>query len=182
MLRIGALSAGLACLIAVAGIGHLGADEHAFIGAQKCKMCHNSKAKGAQFTEWTGTRHSRAYATLSSDQAKEIAARMGIAEPQKADECLSCHVTGHSSPAALLTGKYSVEEGVSCESCHGAGGDYWKMNVMKDRTRSVAAGLIIPDEATCATCHNDKSPTFNGFEFATSYARIAHPNPNAASR
>jgi hypothetical protein len=182
MRRIGSIALGLAFLIAVAGAGSIMAGDHAYIGAGKCKMCHNSAAKGAQYTKWTEAQHSKAFATLGNDQAKEIASAKGIADAQKDDGCLSCHVTGHGAPAAQLTQKYSAEEGVSCESCHGPGDDYWKMNVMKDQAKSIEAGLVIPDESTCVTCHNDKSPTFKGFDFAAMNAKIAHPNPKAASK
>ena len=70
---------------------------------------------------------------------------------------------------------------MSCEACHGPGGDYWKMDVMKDRTKSVAAGLVIPTEATCTACHNDKGPTFKGFDYAAMLAKVAHPNPQKAA-
>jgi hypothetical protein len=56
------------------------------------------------------------------------------------------------------------------------------MNIMKDRAKAVAAGLVIPDEGTCLTCHNDKSPTFKGFDFASAMAKIAHPNPKTAAK
>jgi hypothetical protein len=182
MSRIGSIAQGLVFLLAVAGAGQIVAGDHAYIGAGKCKMCHNSAAKGAQYTKWTEAKHSKAFATLGSDKAKEIASAKGIADPQKADECLSCHVAGHGAPAAQLTQKYNAEEGVSCEACHGPGGDYWKISVMKDQAKSIAAGLVIPDESTCVTCHNDKSPTFKGFDFAAMKAKIAHPNPKAASK
>ncbi len=182
MRRIGAIALGLALLIVMAGVGQNVAGDHAYIGAQKCKMCHNSAAKGAQYTKWTEAMHSEAFATLGTDKAKEIASAKGIVDPQKADECLSCHVAGHAAPAVQLTQKYSAEEGVSCEACHGPGGDYWKMNVMKDQAKSIAAGLVIPDESTCVTCHNDKSPTFKGFDFTAMKAKIVHPNPKAAAK
>jgi hypothetical protein len=150
---------------------------HAYVGAEKCKMCHNSPAKGAQFTKWSQSTHARAYATLATEEAKKIAAAKGIADPQKADECLRCHVTGHGAPAAKLTEKYKKEEGVTCEACHGPGGDYWKMEVMKDRAKSIAAGMIVPTEETCKGCHNPENPTFKGFDYAAALAKIAHPNP-----
>ncbi len=151
----------------------------AHIGTMKCRMCHNSKAKGEQFTKWTQSPHSQAYRTLGGDQAKEVAAARGIVDPQAASECLSCHVTGHGAPAVKLTDKYKIEDGVGCESCHGAGGDYWKMATMKNREMSIAVGLVIPNEATCTPCHNDLSPTFKGFDYAAASARIAHPNPRS---
>ena len=150
---------------------------HKYVGAEKCKMCHNSAAKGAQFTKWTESKHSKAYAALATEEAKKIAQAKGIADPQKAAECLKCHVTGAGAPADQLTDKYKVEDGVECESCHGPGGDYVPMAVMKDPTKAAAAGLLTPTEATCTGCHNSESPTFKSFDFASMSATIAHPYP-----
>jgi hypothetical protein len=179
----GFLSIGF-CLVLLAATASLPAfadGTHKFVGAEKCKMCHNSPAKGAQFTKWTETKHSKAYAALASEEAKKIAQAKGIADPQKAAECLKCHVTGHGAPADQLTEKYKVEEGVSCESCHGAGGDYWQMAVMKDAAKAAAAGMVTPTEATCKGCHNSESPTFKSFDYASMKAAIAHPNPQKAA-
>lgn len=167
------------CLLAPVGFSEAAA-ENAFVGAEKCKMCHNSPAKGAQFTQWAASKHAKAFQTLAGDEAKKVAAAKGIADAQKAPECLKCHVTGHGAAAALLTEKYKAEEGVSCESCHGAGSTYWKMEIMKDRAKSVAAGLEIPTEKTCVRCHNTESPFFKGFDFKAKAAEIAHPNPQRA--
>lgn len=181
--------AGIVCLGWVALIAFLGArgamaaePAHAFVGAEKCKMCHNAPAKGAQFTKWSQSAHAKAFATLATEESKKIAAAKGIADPQKADECLRCHVAGHGAPAAKLTDKYKKEEGVSCEACHGPGGDYWKMDVMKDRAKSVAAGMVMPTEETCKGCHNADGPTFKGFDYAAMLAKIAHPNPQKAGK
>jgi hypothetical protein len=155
---------------------------HSFVGAEKCKMCHNSPAKGAQFTKWTESKHSKAFATLASEESKKIAAAKGIADPQKDSQCLRCHVTGSGAPADKLIDKYKAADGVGCESCHGPGGDYWKMDVMKDKAKAVAAGLVIPNEATCKGCHNSDGPTFKGFDYAAMKAQIAHPNPAKAAK
>ncbi len=155
---------------------------HAFVGADKCKLCHNSAAKGAQYTKWTESKHSKAYATLATEEAKKAGAAKGIADPQKAPECLKCHVAGHGAPAAKLTEKYKIEDSVSCEACHGPGGDYQKIDVMKDRAKAAAAGLIIPDEKVCRGCHNPESPFYKEFDFKTFAAKIAHPNPQKAAK
>jgi len=170
---------GCALLVALAfAVPALAADPaHNFVGADKCKMCHNAAAKGAQFTKWTESPHSKAFAALASEEAKKIATAKGIADPQKAAECLRCHVAGQGVSAARLTEKYKIEDGVSCEACHGPGGDYWKMDVMKDQAKATAAGMILPDEKTCAGCHNADSPTFKGFDYKTALAKVAHPNP-----
>jgi hypothetical protein len=158
-----------------------GEASHAYVGSEKCKMCHNSPAKGAQYTKWAESQHAKAWQTLASDAAKKIATEKGIADPQKAPECLKCHVTGHGAPSALLTDKYKVEEGVGCEACHGPGGDYWKMNVMKDPAAAKAAGLVAPTEETCKGCHNEGSPTFKGFDWKTYYPKVAHEYPEAGA-
>ena len=170
------------CLLGVLALSPAWAADHAFVGADKCKMCHNAAPKGAQYTKWSESAHAKAFAALGSEEAKKVASAKGIADPQKAPECLKCHVTGHGVDAARLTDKYNAAQGVSCESCHGAGGDYWKMEVMKDEAKATAAGMVLPKEDTCKTCHNAESPTFKGFDFATYAAKIAHPNPQSAAK
>lgn len=177
------LAVGYGLLLALAAPARsvrAGEPAHAFVGAEKCRMCHSAPAKGAQFAKWTESKHSKAFAALATPDAKTIATAKGIADPQRAPECLRCHVTGSGAPAAKLTDKYKASDGVSCEACHGPGGDYWKMDVMKDKAKATVAGLVMPTEQTCTTCHNSDSPTFKGFDFARAKATIAHPNPTKA--
>ncbi len=155
-----------------------------FIGVEKCKMCHKKPEQGEQYTKWMEGPHSKAYTTLASDKAKEIAKKMKIEDPQKADACLKCHATAHGVDAKLLGTKYKIEDGVGCESCHGAGGDYYKMTTMKaisaGEIEPASVGLIIPDEKLCVSCHNEESPTYKEFVFKDRVKQIAHPIPKAA--
>ena len=151
-------------------------------GAKQCKMCHNSAKKGAQFKKWSEARHSQAFATLASAEAKKIAKEKGIADPQKSDACLKCHVTGHGQPAANFGAKFKVEEeGVGCEACHGPGSEYKKMKVMKDintgKVKGETVGMVAPTEKVCVTCHNSESPTYKEFKFAEFMAKIDHSMP-----
>jgi hypothetical protein len=159
------------------------AGEHMVIGPDKCKTCHKKPEVGEQYTLWEKSQHAQAYATLASEKSMEIAKTKGIANPQEADECLSCHVTGHGVKAELLGTKYDKAQGVTCESCHGAGGDYYKKAVMVSITSGevdgATVGLKTPDEKTCLGCHNDKSPTFKEFKFEEMMKKIAHPIPDA---
>ena len=156
--------------------------EHKYIGIKKCKTCHKSKKRGEQVQQWEGSEHAKAFEHLATPEAKEVAKKAGVeGDPQKSAECLSCHVTGHDAPAAQKEASYTLEEGVSCEACHGAGSSYWKMTTMKKLAAgeqdAKEVGLITPDEALCRQCHNEKSPTFAGFDFKKRYAEIVHQVP-----
>lgn len=124
-----------------------------YIGAAKCKMCHNKPTSGEQYNKWAAGPHAKALASLS-------------AEEQKDEKCLKCH-----APVAAF-----ASEGVTCEVCHGAGSKYKSMAIMKSREQSVANGLIIPDEKLCLTCHAKGlgNPKEKDFDYATYSAKIAH--------
>jgi hypothetical protein len=177
MKRTWLVAVGIGALLAALSLSPAVSADHLFVGADKCKMCHNAAPKGAQYTKWAESPHAQAFTILGSEEAKKIASAKGIADAQKAPECLKCHVTGHGVDAARLTDKYNAAQGVTCESCHGPGGDYWKMDVMKDEAKSIAAGMVLPKEDTCKGCHNAESPTFKSFDFAAAKEKIAHPNP-----
>ena len=150
-----------------------------YVGAKTCAgFCHKTSKQGEQFRIWEESAHAKAYATLATDKAKEIAKAKGIADPQKSDACLKCHVTAHGVSEDLLTAKFSHEEGVGCESCHGPGSLYKKRSVMKDREKAMALGMVIPDAETCKQCHNEESPTYKPFDYEERWKQIAHPIPS----
>ena len=142
-----------------------------YIGASKCKMCHNKEAKGKQYEKWANGPHAKALKTLASEEAKKYSDN-----PQKDAKCLKCHSTYYSDNTDLM---YTIkeDEGVSCESCHGPGSEYKSNTVMKDRQKSLDKGMIDATEAVCKKCHNEESPTFKGFNYAEYKAKIAHPIP-----
>jgi nitrate reductase cytochrome c-type subunit len=158
------------------------AQEHSFIGVKKCGMCHKKEADGNQLGKWKESPHAGAFATLASEESKKIAAEMGIEDPQKDFKCLKCHVTAAGVDESLIGKGVKMEDGVGCESCHGAGGDYYKKKTMIAITAGeidgAALGLIEPNEAQCITCHNEESPTYKPFDFAVKVKKVAHPNPN----
>ncbi len=132
-----------------------------FVGVDLCKLCHKKKELGDQYHVWTNTAHSKAFYTLGTPEAKEIATKLGINNPQQSGKCLRCHATGH----ALTDGKEAedlrVEDGVQCESCHGPGEEYMYLEVMEDLEDAKEMGLFMPTEETCRKCHNSESPTYN---------------------
>jgi hypothetical protein len=103
------------------------AADHEYVGADKCKMCHK-----VEYSSWETTTH-----------AKATEAAKASTERTFTPECLKCHATNASEDFP----------GVQCEACHGPGGDYKKMSIMKDLEAAKANGLIIPTQATCDGCH-----------------------------
>lgn len=158
------------------------ASKFKYVGANKCKMCHKGEKKGTIFEKWQESKHSKAYATLASEHAKEVAVKAGVkGDPQQAAECVTCHVTAYKAAADQKDATYALEEGVTCEACHGPGSAYKSLKVMKDITAGTAKGadfgLIKPTNEVCVTCHNPKSPTYKEFKFAEASKLIAHPLP-----
>jgi hypothetical protein len=147
-----------------------------YIGADKCKLCHNKAATGDQYNKWLKDPHSQAIKTLSNQKSLDYAKKNGIADPAKDAKCLKCHSTFDRADAKLRGGILATE-GVSCESCHGPGSAYKSPTIMKNLVQSKAAGLIVPDKALCVQCHNKDNPFFKEFVYETFVAKIAHPNP-----
>lgn len=147
----------------VLSISFVNAQTAKYVGAAKCKMCHNKAEKGAQFTEWQKGPHANALKVLKGDELKN-------------PKCLKCHSTAASVDASLLAG-ITPEEGVSCESCHGPGSLYKTATIMKDQQAAIAKGMTIPEEKVCKKCHNPESPTFKGFNYKEMVAKISHDDP-----
>ena len=165
----------LALLAALVLAALLLAQDFTYVGAQKCAMCHKSEAQGRQFVIWEGTLHSKSFAALTSPKAAEAAKAMGLDNPADNPGCLKCH-----APLADKAPELKAE-GVSCETCHGPGSAYRKLNIMKDRAESAKNGLILygsPEaiKAQCLKCH--ENPHGIAFDFAAAWEKIKHPVPN----
>ena len=74
-----------------------------YIGPQACSGCHPEN-----YEKWEGSKHAQAF---SDPVFQEVWTGRG-----SPPECLACHTTGFDPE----TGEYAFE-GVTCESCHGAG-------------------------------------------------------------
>lgn len=157
--------------------------QNKFIGTKMCAPCHRTEKQGKQMDVWQKSAHASAYKTLTTPRAAEVAKQKGltVAATESAD-CLSCHAP--EAGAKNVEKSFNAQDGVQCESCHGAGSGYKNMNIMKDKAKAVAAGMTefkttAAIEAQCKTCHNEKSPTFKGFNFDEYWNKIKHPVPKA---
>jgi hypothetical protein len=134
-------------------------DEPRYIGVHTCAGCHSGPERGHQYSRWRLSRHSRAYAILSSEAALEMARAMGIpGDPQRAPECLRCHSTGGVGESKGVLETFSPDEGVGCEACHGPGSHYAVEAIMMDRGRAHASGLQEVTKETCLRWSPTRSP------------------------
>ncbi len=152
-----------------------------YVGVTTCVgACHKGDSKGKQLEIWQDSKHSQAYKTLQTPEADKIAKDKGYTTPAaETPQCLTCHVIGKNIDQAELEDTFKKEDGVQCESCHGAGSEYKKLSIMKDLELSKQNGLIVhtEKEAFCTNCHNSESPTFKGFNYDEMWAKIVHKKP-----
>ena len=152
-----------------------------YVGSAACATCHGGNQQGSPYVTWLQSRHAHAYWRLAADWALYL----GRLRPQYADlenpigdaRCLLCHVAGRQDDDSLFASTYRVEEGVSCEACHGPGSLYVTPETMADREAFLAAGGVIPDESTCASCHRNSG----NFDYAEMWPAIAHREPPGSS-
>jgi len=153
---------------------YINPSESRYVTAKVCSACHSGDSVNFVYEKWQASAHAKAYQTLKTQKAKDVAKKLGIGNPLESAKCLKCHVTNRSE------GKHiDPEEGVSCEACHGPGSKYIMRDIMSDRKKSKEKGLKIPsnDPVFCKTCHNPESPTYKEFKFASAWEKIKHPKP-----
>jgi len=171
----------LAATLAFASAAGAADDEYKYTGVKDCGKCHDEELIGDQNAAWEKGPHAKAYETLESDESKKIAKEKGLSvPPHEAPECLRCHATAHGLDESDFHKRpLALSDGVQCESCHGPGSEYRKKKIMASYEKSVAAGMweAGKNEEICTACHNQDSPTFEGFDFAEYKEKIAHPVP-----
>lgn len=142
------------------------------IGVHSCSAtgCHGGtddqtqQAWKSSYTVWRrNDPHARAYQTLFNQRSRRMVAQL-ISEPLTREQytellaarCNGCHAT-HSQDDS--TRGLSVAEGVSCESCHGAAGDWgaehWRTQWERATPNSGFRDLKQLDvrAARCVGCH-----------------------------
>ncbi len=135
-----------------------------YVGAKKCKLCHNSSKHGKAYDKLYRTKHSKAYEGL-------------VAEGKEDDPyCIECHTTGFGN-GGFKIGKsetYNLK-GVQCEECHGAGSEYIYNSIMKNKKKAISKGLIIPNKRLCMKCHDRKKyPWAKKFVYKERLKKIDH--------
>jgi hypothetical protein len=153
----------------------VGTAANRYLGADACKSCHDDESTGQQYSKWAETKHAKAFETLASERALEIAKERNIEDPQKDDACLKCHRTGFGEDEKAFHRSFDAEKGVQCETCHGPGEDHKKARFKAAMSGETEAGVytatpegeivVSPGKDTCLKCHNEESPTYKPFCF-----------------
>lgn len=149
-----------------------------YVGTGSCSSsnCHGgvhpikgSDILGNEYTTWLKhDKHSKAYTNLQNPDGKRMAALMGLGDPTKESLCLECHST--YVPDATMRGeKFDLEDGVSCESCHGAAEKWLESHAVLGATHQQNIDRGLSDTVSlskraelCLSCHfgdNNKSVT-----------------------
>jgi len=136
-----------------------------YIGSKACKECHRKT-----YRSWKETPMANSYDLLKPGSRSDAKKNAGL-DPQKDytkdSSCLACHTTGMGHIGGFVSeAETPMMVGVGCESCHGAGSEYSEIMGRRGRhyelREVVAAGLQLYALQICITCHNSKSPTYDG--------------------
>ena len=166
------LKAARISLFLTAGAGSLLAKEpqqfreSTFIGAVGCKSssCHGGAGpKRSQYITWSQhDYHTKAFPVLLDARSARIAEGLGITEAQTSARCTVCHSPLQSVAPSRLAATVHPDEGVSCESCHGAAGGWLRGHTRTDWTYNirVSAGMrdlrsLYVRANACVACHQN---------------------------
>lgn len=165
------------CLLFAAGVSSLSAKEPrqiretggAFVGSIGCKSssCHGGAGpRRSQYITWSQKDfHTKAYAVLLNARSERMAESLGVAPAQSSARCTSCHSPFQSIAPSRLPRATHLDEGISCETCHGAAGGWLRGHTRTDWTYNtrVAAGMrdlksLYVRANTCVACHQNLAP------------------------
>jgi hypothetical protein len=150
-------------------------DKQVHQGVASCanSVCHgaviphiNSNIAHTEYTVWTRKDpHARTYRDMFGADYLAITRKLGLQAPHKEPVCLACHAS--NIPAQFQGAKFSMDDGIGCETCHGGAEKYLATHTDKDATRAknIANGLyptdnIIERTRLCLSCHYGTSDHF----------------------
>lgn len=142
-----------------------------YTGAPSCASsnCHGSTRprhvfdvlQNEHYTWYKGgdPHYQKAFRVLLNDRSKTIARNLGLpGAPSESQACLGCHAS--VVPKEKQATRIEIEDGISCESCHGPASGWIGGHTAEDWThqQSVEAGMTdLRDLAVrsrlCLSCH-----------------------------
>lgn len=148
-----------------------------FIGAAGCQSssCHGGAGeKRDQYLTWVQQDfHARAYAVLTNARSARMAEALALPAAQRSARCTVCHSPLQAVAPSCLAETAQIDEGVSCESCHGAAASWLRGHTRKDWKYATRVGAGMRDlrsfyvrANTCVACHQNLDPDL---------LRVGHP-------
>jgi hypothetical protein len=147
--------------------------KHLGVATCSSSVCHGAVAPSTkydislnEYVTWSHEdSHSKAYLSLTNEKGRAIAAKLGIADPRSDKLCLDCHTD--NVPAARRGPKFTFQDGVSCEACHG-GAESWleshasrKVSYRQNVERGMYPTADLAARATlCLSCHYGNEDKF----------------------
>ena len=140
-----------------------------FVGSIGCKSssCHGGAGpKRSQYFTWSQKDfHTKAPVVLLNARSQRIAESLGVSPAETSARCTVCHAPFQSVAPSRLGPDAHPDEGVSCESCHGAASGWLRGHTRKDWTYATRVGAGMRDlrslyvrATACAACHQVLEP------------------------
>jgi hypothetical protein len=141
-------------------------------GAGACVLCHTQGPTGkisddfvllTEYTTWrTQDKHALAFQALVGERGQQIGRLLGIKDVKEEAACLNCHAV--NAPKDQQSRTFQIEDGVSCDGCHGPSSDWlrphvedrtWRLKTGKEKAAFGMADLRDPATRTavCSSCH-----------------------------
>jgi hypothetical protein len=144
------------------------AETSKYTGPGSCSStsCHGSVKPHAdsrifqnEYSIWVvKDKHAKAYDALTGAVGQRMGRVLGLGKSEQAAKCLACHALDVPADARAKT--FELNEGVTCESCHGPASAWFGPHTTRGWTheQSVAAGMydtrnLVRRTEKCLTCH-----------------------------
>ena len=144
-----------------------GAPLYMGVGSCAAVQCHGSLRElttskaGVRQTEhphWLfKEKHAKAYEVLLKDRSLVMAKNLNMAEPPaQSERCLVCHAM--YAPREARGPKFQLEDGVSCEACHGPAGVWLENHIDRKYEDLLKEGMyntrdLAKRAEKCVQCH-----------------------------
>lgn len=144
------------------------ADASKYTGPGSCSStsCHGSVKPRAdsrifqnEYSIWVvKDKHAKAYDALTGPVGERMGRILNLGKSEQAPKCLACHAL--DVPADIRAKTFELNEGVTCENCHGPASAWLGPHTTRSWTheQSVAAGMydtrnLVRRTEKCLTCH-----------------------------
>jgi mono/diheme cytochrome c family protein len=118
------------------------ADAQAYVGTQKCAACHFQA-----YRQWQQTPHAKAFSIMPAPYRNNAG-------------CLECHATGFGHPTGYQGQATPHLASVSCEACHGPGGEHFQLassflgkEITEADEKRIQASIELLRTNVCLECH-----------------------------